>query len=72
MSKRSVDELHRFLISGSRELVNVKFFPGTDRGLTSDQLAAAAHELLESIMANPVNRPPLSGRKSMTLKATLA
>lgn len=61
MTMRSMDQLHDFLSSGKRELVNVKFFPGSNRGLTSEQLASAALELLADQDTDLTNSPPVSG-----------
>jgi hypothetical protein len=61
MTMRSMDQLHDFLSSGKRELVNVKFFPGSNRGLTSEQLASAAMELLSDKDSDLTNNPPVSG-----------
>ena len=71
MSMRSMDRLHDFLTSGGRELVNVKFFPGSNRGLNPELLAAAAHSLLSEIMASPVNRPPVSGIPQRSVREAL-
>lgn len=61
MSMRGMEKLHDFLFSEGREVRNIKFFPGSNRDLTQEQLAAAAHGLLAAIVAAPRNAPPVSG-----------
>lgn len=46
MNESGKMKLHSLLFSGEKELRNVKFFPGTGRGLTADELAGAAAEAL--------------------------
>lgn len=66
-------KLHSLLFGEGRELVNIKFFPGTERGLTVSQLAEAAQAALSAALAEgPINNPPVSGAKSQTLEAFLA
>lgn len=63
MTVRGLEKLHSLLNAEGRELVNIKFIPGTDRGLTPEQLAEAAHTALSAALAgNLVDAPPLSGR----------
>jgi hypothetical protein len=62
MTERGVEKLHTLLFGGERELVNIKFFPGSDRGLTADQLAGAAESAISSVLAGDLaDNPPLSG-----------
>ena len=60
MSK-GMENLHTLLSGDGRELVNVKFFPGTSRGVTDSQLAEAASELLRVDFEHLVDNPPMSG-----------
>jgi hypothetical protein len=62
MTERGVEKLHTLLFGGERELVNIKFFPGSDRGLTADQLAGEAESSISTALAGDlVDNPPLSG-----------
>ena len=68
MSERGMDKLHTLLFSGERELVNIKFFPGSDRGLTADQLAEAAQVAIQAALAgNLVDKPPVTGRAKSSI-----
>lgn len=65
MSERGMENLHSLLFTGERELVNIKFFPGNDRGLTPGRLCEAAYKALEIALASDlVDNPPVSGRKA--------
>jgi hypothetical protein len=69
MTEGGMARLHSLLFTGERELVNIKFFPGSDRGLTPDQLGEAAHKALSAALAaGPVDNPPLSGRKKTSIR----
>lgn len=61
MSDNKIAGLHDFLVSEGRSLANVKFFPGSDHGMSSEQLAEAALGLLAAIGTNPTNNPPVTG-----------
>ena len=69
MSVSGMDELLTLLFnSEGRELKNIKFFPGTDRGLTSDQMGEAAAKAIKSALAKgPKDNPPHSGRERSIL-----
>jgi hypothetical protein len=55
----NTDKLHSLLFSEERELVNIKFMPGSDRGLTAARLKDAAAAALSSALAGElVNNPP--------------
>jgi hypothetical protein len=57
-----MDKLHALLFGKERELENIKFFPGSDRGLTADQLAGAAADAISTVLAGDLtDNPPLSG-----------
>lgn len=63
MSAGQNSTLHSFLFEEGRELVNIKFFPGSDRGLTKDQLEAAASDALRrAFEGGLVNNPPFTGK----------
>ena len=68
MSTSRMEQLHSFLTEEGRELDNVKFFPGTARGLTSDQIS---EETLVSVKrafeGGLVDCPPVSGRQKSSL-----
>ncbi len=59
---KGMERLHCLLNDKGRQLVNVKFFPGSGRGLTDSQLAEAACEMLTGLdFDNLVDGPPFSG-----------
>src|ERR1700744_4370200 len=63
-----VDKLHTLLFNQGRELVNIKFLPGTARGLTSNRLRAAAAEAIESAIADGMkDAPPITGVKKIAM-----
>ena len=65
MSLSGKESLLSLLFDHGRELTNIKFFPGTARGITADQMCEAATNAIKSALAKgPVDDPPLSGRKS--------
>jgi hypothetical protein len=69
MTKNGVDKLHTLLFEEGRELVNIKFLPGTDRGLTPERMRLAAAAAIESVFdEKPKDSPPVSGRKKASLK----
>lgn len=69
MSESGKHKLLSLLFGEGRELVNIKFFPGTDRGLTSDQLCGEAEAMIRAAIAgNLVDNPPLSGRKKSSIQ----
>lgn len=73
MSVSGMDRLLSLLFEGEKELVNIKFVPGTDRGLTGDQMCDAAHDALKAIFAAGVtDNPPMSGREQLTLEDAVA
>ncbi len=48
MRENGMDKLHSLLFNGEGGLKNVKFFPGTGRGITRDQLADAGADMIEA------------------------
>jgi hypothetical protein len=69
MTERGMEKLQSLLFAGEKKLVNIKFFPGSDRGLTADQLAGAAELAISTALAGDLtDNPPLSG----VIKASLA
>lgn len=69
MTERDMGKLHALLFEQGRELVNIKFFPGTDRGLTPSQLCDAAASAIASALAKgPKDNPPRSGRHKASIK----
>lgn len=58
---KGMEKLQALLTGNGRGLVNVKFFPGMGRGLTEDQLAEAACDLLGGDLNEFVDNPPRSG-----------
>lgn len=68
MSESGMEKLHSLLFKRGRELVNLKFLPGTGRGLTANQLGEAAADALQSALnGDLVDCPPMSGRKKTSL-----
>lgn len=53
------NRLHSLLFADGRELVNIKFLPGSDRGLTPARLKeAAANAIAAAFGGELVNKPP--------------
>jgi hypothetical protein len=71
MNESGKMKLHSLLFDGEKELGNVKFFPGTGRGLTSDDLAGAAADALKCAVdawqAGTPSRPPVTGLEKRQL-----
>lgn len=60
--------LHSLLFDEGRQLENIKFFPGTKRGLTGVELCSAADIALRAALeSGPVDCAPVSGRKKATI-----
>ena len=73
MTESAKTLLNSLLFEEGRELVNIKFFPGSNRGLTSEQLAGATASAIRSaIDKGPLNNPPRTGAEKLTLDAFLA
>lgn len=70
MAESGMDRLHSLLFGKERELRNIKFCPGFNRGLTADQLSGEAASMLEAALARGelVDNPPLSGRKKASIQ----
>ena len=55
-------QLHTLLFAEGRELVNFKFLPGNERGLTPEAMQGEAAKAIKSAMAKgPVHNPPVTG-----------
>lgn len=69
MAESGMERLHSLLFGKERELKNIKFCPGSNRGLTADQLSGEAASMLEAAFARGdlVDNPPLSGRKKASI-----
>lgn len=68
MTANRMDSLHSFLNEGGRELQNVKFFPGTGRGTTVEDMAKEAEEAIRrAFQQGCVDEPPQSGRAKASL-----
>lgn len=64
MSTSRMEALHSFLNEDGRELVNIKFFPGSARGLTNAQVAEEAQDAIaRAIHRGLKDEPPISGRE---------
>lgn len=69
MSKSGMEKLHSLLFGEGRELVNIKFFPGSDRELTADRLCNAAADALRIVLnGDRQDTPPVSGRPKTSLR----
>lgn len=70
MKQSNQKKLHSLLFEEGRELVNIKFMPGTDRGLTSTKLAdAAARAIDDALACGLVSNPPHTGMTKCRLDA---
>lgn len=70
MKMSNQKKLHSLLFEEGRELVNIKFMPGTDRGLTSAKLSdAAARAIDDAIQSGMVSNPPMTGMAKCRLDA---
>lgn len=73
MHESGTDRLLSLLFDGERGLANIKFFPGTDRGLTSDRLCSAAHDAIaEAIAKGLPDEPPTTGMPKRTVAEIIA
>lgn len=62
------DKLHSLLFEGVRELVNIRFFPGTNRGLTDQQMRdEAAIGIAAAFERGSIDSPPMSGQEKTIL-----
>lgn len=65
MNETGRDQLHSLLFEGKGELINVKFFPGSARGLTADKLSSAAADMLRTAVSawedGVASNPPVTG-----------
>jgi hypothetical protein len=68
MQESGKQMLVSLLFTEGRKLENLKFFPGTDRGLTAERMcAAAANAFATALAGGLVDNPPTSGRKKASL-----
>jgi len=68
MSVNGMESLHSFLNEEGRELVNVKFFPGTGRGVRPETVAKEAQACIKRAFASGLaDNPPMSGRPKASL-----
>jgi hypothetical protein len=69
MADGAPDKLHALLFGDEkRQLENIRFWPGSDRGLTTSQLRAEAAEMIAAALAgNLTDTPPLSGRNKTSI-----
>lgn len=62
------ESLHSLLFEEGRELENIKFFPGDDRGLSASSMCSEAAKVIRTAMAKGlVDKSPSTGRKKTTL-----
>lgn len=71
MNTSGKEVLHSVLFAEGMELVNVKFFPGTGRGLSADTLALRAAVALDAAQraweSGVPSAAPCTGRKKQPL-----
>ncbi len=68
MTNAAQDSLHSLLFKEGKELENIKFFPGTDRGLTAEKLRNAADAVIRAALdKGPVDDAPVTGRQKTTI-----
>lgn len=68
MNEGNVTSLPPFLSEEGRELVNIKFFPGSDHGLTKERLEEAGLTALKSALSKgDINEPPVTGMPKHTI-----
>ncbi len=66
MSTNAMECLHSFLNEEGRELKNIKFIPGTARGLTGDQMMDAACSAIKNAFARGLpDEPPETGKEKV-------
>ena len=69
MDSQNEDKLQSLIFRPERELVNIKFFPGTDRGLTPKQLSDTAADAIKSALdGGSQHHPPETGKQKVLLK----
>ncbi len=71
MNESGMKKLHTLLFDGEGELVNVKFFPGSGRGLTRDQLADAGADMISAAREAWKNGMPSNPPKTGVEKTPL-
>lgn len=60
--------LHSLLFEEGRQLENIKFFPGDDRGLSAGSLCEAADKAIRSAFSKGlIDIAPTTGREKTTL-----
>ncbi|MFC3165409.1 hypothetical protein [Ciceribacter thiooxidans] len=70
MKQSNQRKLHSLLFEEGRELVNIKFMPGNDRGLTPAKLSdAAARAIGDALDSGLVSQPPRTGMNKCRLDA---
>ena len=67
-SLSGTERLNALLFDEGRELVNIRFFPGSKgKNLTVDELHGEAAKGIAAALKEAVNSPPLSGRAKARL-----
>ena len=70
MTESNTKKLHSLLFEEGRELVNIKFMPGNNRGLTAAKLSDAAARAIQSALSGDmVSQPPRTGMSKCKLDA---
>lgn len=68
-----MERLQTLLFDQGRELVNLKFLPGTDRNLSPDEFAGVVCDVLNEVFARGefVDNPPVTGLKKRHISEVL-
>lgn len=60
--------LHSLLFEEGRELENIKFFPGDDRGLSASSMCEEAAKVIRAaMMKGLIDKAPSTGRAKSTI-----
>jgi hypothetical protein len=69
MNESGKAKILALLFGNERQLENIRFIPGTGRGLTADQMCSEAAQALQSALSKgPADNPPMSGRVASALE----
>ncbi|SMX29397.1 hypothetical protein TRP8649_03531 [Pelagimonas phthalicica] len=64
----TTNRLHSLLFEEGRQLVNFKFFPGDDRGLSASEMCEAAEAAIRSALAKGlVDNAPATGKQKQMI-----
>ncbi|MDE0275573.1 MAG: hypothetical protein OYH76_06730 [Defluviicoccus sp.] len=66
------DELDSLLFDQGNELVNIKFLPGTKRGLSSSEFRREAASVLKEVRSREPDAPPATGVEKTVIEEFIA